>query len=185
MSEQDPAPDPASYDPLERQLADHQAEGGPPPDWEARVWAQVAEGQSAAGAWWRWLLPPLLFGAATVAFLLWPSVPDDGFTLQIKRGVRLMRGLSAAPGDELVVRAGAGGRAHVEVRVYRGDTTLVGRCVGAGDCRVELASPGAYRVLLVRADVTIGAKSAGLDDDLGRARAAGADVEVSEPVDVR
>ncbi len=186
MSELDTPPDPEAYDAVERRISAHQAEGGPPPDWEARVWAQIARGggERSRGPIWRWLLASVaVVAAALVALNLRPT--DDRFVVEVRRGEQIVRGMNAAPGDAIIVYAGDGGADFVAVRVYRNDAAVVGVCVAAGECRVTLDAPGTYRVVLGRGDDVWPRPAGTLDEDVGRARARGLEVTISEPIDVR
>lgn len=199
MNPEDPL-DPDRLDALERRLAALHADASPPPDWEARVWARIAreEDRARSPSRWRWLAAALPLGAAAVAglfvYLRGASTVqpvEPGLEIAIHQGGERVRGRAPAAGDVLVVRAGTGGAARAEVRVYRGDGELVARCGDGPGCRregdlvearVELPSPGEYRGLLLFSAEPIPPPAGSLDADVAAARAAGARFELSPPV---
>ena len=193
-------PDPERFDPVERLVARHGESFEPPPDWEARVWARIAAEPAArtswAPRWLRWLwAPALAAGVAAAVFLALPTTRTQpaGLSLSLESGGQVTRGHAAKPGDRLVLTASTGGVSNAELRVYREGRTLVARCTSAPPCRregdrldatVELPSVGRYRVLFLFSDGPLPEAASSLDEDAGRARAAGAKVRLSEPIDV-
>jgi hypothetical protein len=108
-----------------------------------------------------------------------------------------MRGGHARPGDVLEVQARTGGAAHAEVRVYldggrddggAGEALLL-RCTDQAPCSrrgddiaasLRLDQRGHYRLVFLHGPQPLPAPGASLDDDLARARAAGAAIEQHE-----
>lgn len=143
-----------------------------------------------------WMVVPLAAVAAGL-FLslrrdLLPAGPEG-----LRVGIRPAAGAArdhAVVGDDLVVRADAGGAPHVELRIYQGDDRLVVRCADAPPCRrdddlieaeVELDAPGAWHVLFLQSRQPLPPASTSVEADAARARAAGAAIRRSSAIRVR
>lgn len=168
-------------------------------DWQARVFAGVARMGERRASPWRWLVwlgAPAVLTAAVLLLLLRPvSGPESSgpvLALAFHRpgeGVAVMRGEHVRPGDVLDVTIRTGGAAHAELRVYRDDQALLVRCTDRPPCvrsddgltaSIRLEERGRYQIALLYGPQSLPAPGAGLDDDLARARAAGATVELRE-----
>lgn len=168
-------------------------------DWQARVWAGVARmGERRASPWRRllWLAVPAGLTAAVLLVLLrpgpGPQQSGPALALAFHRpgdGVEAMRGEHARPGDVLDVTIRTGGAAHVELRIYRDDQALLVRCTDQPPCvrrddgltaTISLEARGRYQIAFLYGPQPLPAPGASLDDDLARARAAGATVELRE-----
>jgi hypothetical protein len=187
-------------------------------DWEQQVLRglppQVASGdgtipitRARAAARWALMAAPAL--AAAAAVVIWlrsepppvdgPAPVDDELALTVRSGPTVRRGgaspTSASVGDilEVSARVGAGG----ELRVYRGERSLVRRCPGDSACRASgagaahvwvvdlpLDAPGRYQVIgFVGA---LGGDPTGLlDTDLATASRDGARVVMAQSLDVQ
>jgi hypothetical protein len=169
----------------------------PPGDWEARVFARIAREQPARRfSWWYALFPAL--AAAGLAVFLWrPRAPvDDAVTLVVGvvDAAQVVRGENPKPGDTLTLTATAGGMAHLSLRVYRDDRTLVFACGGPEpacprvDARVAaqvvMTAPGTYRSIVLTGAAPVPGPAGTLDADVAAARAAGAKVVQGEVVRV-
>jgi hypothetical protein len=173
-------------------------------DWQARVWAGVARANERRAPWRRWrswlLAAPLAAAAAALLVLLFsgpgsgPAGPALAYAVRAPaQGAEPMRGGHARPGDVLDLQARTGGAAHAELRVYgdRGgdDLVLILRCTDQPPCTrrgddieasVRLEQRGPYRIVFLHGPQPLPEPGAGLDDDLPRARAAGAAIELRE-----
>lgn len=155
----------------------------PPRPWWRRLAVRWTAGLAFAGA-----------AAAAIALMLRPPQPAGGeLQVAIHHGDET-RGdaREAAVGDRLVVRARP--RGPSELRVYRVDGPLVARCPAGPGCttaapdehavEITLEAPVQHHVILVvgaSAPLPEGTMNAYLD----AARAAGARVVTSRPIDVR
>jgi hypothetical protein len=197
----------AAYARLEAQLVEAGRAWVPPPDWEARVFARVAQTESAPRrSLWRWLVPALgLASAVVVGLVLMRSGPGGAgvgppvVELGVERGTQQMRGDAPRPGDTLVLRARVENGETAAVRVYRNDRTLVFACHDEPGCertrgdeadevlvRVSLAAPGEYRALVVVGfeGPAIDPPLAVLDQEFERVRKLGRHVQTPPPVRV-
>lgn len=174
----------------------------PPGDWEARVFARIAREQPARRfAWWQ-VLFPVLAAAGLAIWLARPATPGGGadpnaaplgLSLSVVDAAQVVRGENPKPGDALSLRVAVGGAAHVGLRVYRDDRTLVFACGHADACprtgdevvtRVTMDAPGTYRTLLMGGAAALPAPAGSLDADMARAREAGLQIVVGEVVRV-
>ncbi len=176
----------------------------PPGDWEAKVWARLAN-EKPAPARARW---PALFGlgaafaALAAFFLISTGGPDSlGLTSALERGggpvvrggpARQEEVQSAAPGDVLHLVAKVPRGKLGDLRVYRGANELVFDCATSPAClrskdgleaRVTLERAGTYRTLLLAADSQLPAATSDLDADYAAALRAGTAKE-SAPIEV-
>ena len=171
----------------------------PPGDWEARVMARIAREQPARRFGWWYALFPVLAAAGLALFLLRPGAPSlpgsDSLTLAL--GVvdtqQVVRGENPKPGDLLSIRVAVGRVAHVAVRIYRDDRTLVYGCGGTNDCprtgpdistQVAMDAPGEYRTIVLGGPNAVPAATGSLDGDVARAREAGLQVVLGDAVRV-
>ena len=187
----------AAYERLRQDLAGIGADGEPPADWEARVWARIEERKRRPR--WIWFLAPV--GAAALAATLFFAVPRTptvpSLVQEVAAGGPVRRAAGAKPGDRLDLRAGTAGSPHAELRIYRNGRDLVLRCLGdAGgpSCRRDgdelrasftLPSVGDYRALLVLDDEPLPPPGKGLDSDAGAAFDRGAQVLFGDEISVR
>jgi hypothetical protein len=177
-------------------------------DWQARAWAGIARAEERRAPWRRWrtwlLAAPLAAAAAAVLVLVLSGrgTEHEGPLLAYAvrapaPGAEPMRGGHARPGDVLDVQASTGGAVHAELRVYRdggrddggaGQALLV-RCTDQAPCSrrgddiaasVRLDQRGHYWLVFLHGPQPLPAPGASLDDDLARARAAGAAIEQRE-----
>ncbi len=188
----------AAYQGLRAGLAETGAGYRPPPDWQARTWAAIARRRDRRRRY-LWTLAPAGLGLAVLALVLIPSLPRaplvPSLAVEIAPGAGpVRRGVDAAVGDRLRLRAETAGASHAELRVYRNDSELVLRCSGEPPCErqetvlrasFELTSLGAYQSLLLLSDAPLPAPGAGFDADTGAALAAGARLELGAAVRVR
>jgi hypothetical protein len=183
-----------------RQAKDAYAPSG---DWEAKVWARIAN-QRAARPRARWALLGLgaAFAALTLFFVSSVGGPDAlALTSQVERNagprVRGEAGrpeavVSAAPGDVLHLVAKVPRGKLGDLRVYRGTSELVFQCAKSPACvhsrdgleaRVTLERAGTYRMLLMAADKELPAATSDLDTDYAAALRSGTAKE-SAPIEV-
>lgn len=167
-----------------------------PAGWQDRVFSSISESSRPAGKVSRWF-----FGFAAVAaaaVVVWhvrtPSIGPLAVRQEVVATDASRRSDSAAVGD--TIRAVAnGGRGQLrEIRLYRNDKDLVGRCPSTeNECivdgattelRIKLTSPGRYRSMAVVGPGPIPAPGKSLDDDAREASKAGASVEISAAIDV-
>ncbi len=197
----------AAYARLAEQLTETGRTWTPPADWEARVFARVAQTASAPRrSVWRWLMPALgLASAVVVGLVLTRSGPSGSASgapvveLGVERGTQQMRGDAPRPGDTLVLKARVENGETAAVRVYRNDRTLVFACHDEPGCertrgdereevlvRVPLAAPGEYRALVVVGfeGPAIDPPLAILDQEFERVRKLGRHVQTPPPVRV-
>jgi hypothetical protein len=171
----------AAYEALKVDLADGggATAGEPPPQWQARVWAEIARREAAPRRRRWWWAAPVAATAAVVLFFalrglmgllapLAPLAPPPSPTVELAvtvvRGEEMRRGSVAQPGDRLEMEARMGEAAHGELRLYRDDAELLLHCtsaaVGSVDraCEREgstlraaysLSAVGRYQVLLL------------------------------------
>lgn len=184
------------------QLMQASAGWQPPGDWEARVFARIAREQPARRfAWWQ-VLFPVLAAAGLAIWLVRPGTPGAGtetgaaplgLSLSVVDAAQVVRGETPKPGDALSLRVATGGAAHVALRVYRDDRTLVFACGHADACprtadavvtQVKMDAPGEYRTLLIGGAAAVPAPAGSLDADMARAREAGLTVVPGEVVRV-
>jgi hypothetical protein len=164
-------------------------------DWQARVFAgvaRVAEQRSRRRRWWLWVAAPLAAAAAALLALSLRAPqagPALAWALRRPGQSEAMRSEHARPGDVLDVNIHTGGAAHAELRVYRDDQALLVRCTDQPPCArsgdeitaaVTLDERGRYQIVLLHGQQPLPAPGAHLDDDLARARAAGASVVLRE-----
>ena len=168
-------------------------------DWEARIWARVAAEKPSRG-WLPWL-GGLLAAAGLIAVLLpvFLPAPTPPLEWSVAAGeARQLRGSAAHPGDRLLVRTAP----EADLRLFREDA-LHARCAadtappvptppGGPPCRpgtdalkaeLVFGPPGRYRLVSLRGGRPV-EPALGLDATLGAARAAGAEVETSLPIEV-
>lgn len=172
----------------------------PPPFWQSRVRAAIAERRARRHRpWWTWLLVPAGVMAPLVAFVLMrpPEIPRPvALMIEIEPGPdTVRRGEEAHPGDRLVLRADPVLEPNVELRVYRNDEILVLSCSTEPPCArtgheirasVVLEARGTYQTVLFRSGQPIPPPAAArLDRDAGAAFAAGARVELGPKIEVR
>lgn len=195
----------ARYGEIEQDLAALGASDRPPPDYQARVWARIAQRRAAeqsARPWyrrWWWLVLPI--PAALAALLPLPRAPRDrplrpvlGYAVAPRPDAPPMRGQAARPGDVLSLEATTAGNRVAELRVYRGDRALVLRCTTEPPCErqgdalsaaIELPGRGDYHVLLLTSSTPLPAPLPALAQDIAAAEQAGAVVERGPPLVVR
>ena len=187
----------AAYERLRQDLSEIGADGEPPADWEARVWARIEERKRRPR--WVWLLTPV--GAAALAAALFFAVPRTpsapSLVQEVVAGGPVRRAAVARPGDRLDLRAETAGSPHAELRIYRNGFEIVLRCpsdVGDASCRrqgseirasLTLPSVGDYRAVLVLDDEPLPSPGKGLDSDAGAAFAQDAQVLLGDEISVR
>jgi hypothetical protein len=168
----------------------------PRPDWQARVWAEVARrGASKRRPWWSgWLVPAGAVAAlALVLAARWLTpAAAPGLTVAVLPGDSVRRGATAQPGDRLDLRAVTGGAGHAELRVYRDDSEIVLRCAEEAPCRrrggrleasLVLPSIGSFQAVLLTSDSAIVPPTGlGLDADAAAALDAGVRFELGEEI---
>lgn len=187
----------AMYRELTNALVDVGSSHEPHPQWQARVWAEIArrhESQPRLG--WRVWLVPLGVAAALLMVLVLPGLlqqsTDPG--TQIAGGVEtaqapglrvaiepvgsVYRSVGAAIGDRLRLEATTGDARHAELRVYRDADELVLRCSTEAPCQqadgkltaeIDFPEPGTYQTVLLLASSPLPAPSgAGFEVDLDR-----------------
>lgn len=197
-----PPPSPeiaADYAELERLLAELPL-GAPDDGWHDEVLRKAraaAPPPLATQPWWRrqarWKLGGLVAAAALVVVLLWVP-PGDVLEVAIRPGPQqrgdIRRGdtMRAVLDDQLVIQARPDGTG--DLRVYRRDGKLVGRCPDGPGCsggredyllELRLDAPGQYDVVLVTggaAGIPVGSK----EDFLAAAHQQGADVVAHGPI---
>lgn len=188
----------AEYEQLQASIRDLDRAHTGRADWQARVWAGVARTaqRRSRRRWWLWIAAPL---AAAAAALLALSLrgsghgPGDGpalaFAVRRPGQAEAMRSEHARPGDVLDVNIRTGGAAHVELRIYREDQALIVRCTDRPPCArdgdevtatIPLDERGRYQIVFLYGEQPLPAPGARFDEDLARARAAGATVELRE-----
>jgi hypothetical protein len=177
-------------------------------DWQARVWADIARSPASSRAarprWAPWL--GWAAGAAAAAALALVAFQSVGGPASLEVSTRLevgggpvVRGASsvgsevqyAVPGTVLHLVAKVPRGKLGDVRVYRGNDTLVFQCASSKACqrsrdgleaRVTLDRAGSYRTLTLAADA-LPAATGNLDADYAAARRAGSALE-SAPIEV-
>jgi hypothetical protein len=213
-----PLEDPPQYDALGRMLQEL-PQLTTPLDVRARLQAALDEeaarpghpsrtlpapsiGRAARGWPLRWPVIAGALAAAAVLLFVWLGRDTGGgggaspeLAVLIQRGDEVHRAADvAAIGDRLQARLRVPGAA--ELRVYRGDHSLVARCPGSAGCaerddrgsralsvEMSLGELGRYRVVgLIGASIP--APTGAFDDDLRVARAGGARVVTSATIDV-
>jgi hypothetical protein len=200
----------AAYLALARRLADASPTWVASPDWEMRLDRTIA--QRAAVRRRRRMLAGLAVAAAAaasvIAYLVVRSPSRDPrpalavtLALEITRGDDLRRAEMPRVGDLLHLKATAGGHRHAELRVYRGATELVLRCVPADEDRnadgdvcarrgdeltatLRFSAIGHYRVVVVASSSPVPAPQGSLDADTAAARSASADLMLSDILDI-
>ena len=187
----------AVYERLRQDIAGIGADGEPPADWEARVWARIEERKGKPR--WIWFLAPV--GAAALAATLFFAVPRTpsapSIFQEVVAGGTVQRATGARPGDRLDLRAETAGSSHAELRIYRNGSELVLRCPSdssdsscrrdGGEIRASLTFPSAgdYQAVLVLDDEPLPLPGKGLDPDAGAAFAQGAEVLLGDEISVR
>jgi hypothetical protein len=184
----------ALYERLRQDIAGIGADGEPPTDWEARVWARIEERRVKPR--WIWFLAPM--GAAALAatlFFAMPRTPSSPSLVQeVVAGGPVQRATGARPGDRLDLRAEAAGSLHAELRIYRNGSELILRCPGGPSCQhdgdelsaaLTFPSAGDYQAVLVLDDEPLPLPGKGLDPDAGAAFAQDAQVLLGDEVSVR
>jgi hypothetical protein len=180
----------AVYERLRQDIAGIGADGEPPADWEARVWARIEERKGRPR--WIWFLAPV--GAAALAATLFFAVPRTPSAPSIFQEVVAGGTTGARPGDRLDLRAETAGSSHAELRIYRNGSELVLLCPGDPSCqddgdelRASLTLPavGDYQAVLVLDDEPLPPPQKGLDSDAGAAFAQGAEVLLGDQISVR
>jgi hypothetical protein len=189
----------ASYDRLRKGLGALGERHEPPARWQERVWEALEERRARRSRrWWLWSVVPAGVAAALAAFLL-VRTPGEPLSVSLQLEVRegegaVRRGLEAQPGDQLLLRATAGGAQHAELRVYRNDSDLILRCSDEPPCSrrgdsleamLDLQTVGRYQGLLFTSTAPIPPPVSDLDGDAGAALAAGAEIEIGPDVVVR
>lgn len=186
-----------SYRELTRDIRATATTLAPPDDFQARVLAEIERRQRRARHR-RWMggAAAAVAVAAAIA-LLWRgdgaprTQPRVALEQSIESSGRAVRGVSAKPGDVLVLRAEVGDE-PAELRVYGEAGGLVLRCTEAPPCaraggrlgaRVELSVRGDYRAVVVVGDA--GSPTGELGADVAALEAAGATVVIGESVQVR
>lgn len=141
---------------------------------------------------YRWAMAGTLVAVAAVAVLmLRPRPRADELEVAIRHGDHVRGDSSeAVVGDHLIIRARPGGPS--DLRVYRGNGTLVARCPDGPGCitpvrgehaiEITFDAPVQYYVILVvgRTDLP----AATMDAYLDAARAANVRIVTYEPIDV-
>jgi hypothetical protein len=192
----------AAYERLEGELATAGHGIEPPPGWQFGLWAAVEQRKSARSrlrGWW--MLLPAAAALFLALLLLWPAAPPVArlaLAVTVETGAgSVRRGAEAHPGDRLHLHASTGKAEVAELRVYRNNRALVLHCSNEPPCQrrqgaLEAAFPlpaiGTYQSLLLtsqRSLPALPADSAGLDADVGRALAAGAQATLGPEVEVR
>jgi len=184
----------AAYARLRQDIAGIGAGDEPPADWEARVWARLAERKRRPR--WIWLLAPV--GAAALAATLFFALPrtpaEPSLVQELVEAGPTRRATGAHPGERLHLRAETAGSPQAELRVYRNGRDLLLRCPGDASCQRKgselsatllLSSPGTYQAVLVLDDDPLPPPGKGLDPDAGAAFAQGARVLLGEEIAVR
>jgi hypothetical protein len=186
------------YARVRQALARLPAEGGPPPGWEARVFARIRRNQTHRWGWlWRPAAAASVVASASLLVMLWPDRGLPGLEVEVREGVgQTVRTLSAKPGDVLRVRASTAGHRHAELRVYR-DGVLELRCTEKSPClrergrlsaEVPLSAVGRYESVLVLSDKALSQPPAEqlrrMSPDLDAAISAGAKIVTTGAVDV-
>lgn len=187
---------------LAARILDAGAGWSPPGDWEARVFARIAQEKPARRFQWWWALLPTMAAAGLVAALLYPRPPVDRspgaitFTVTVIDAAQVLRGENPKPGDVLSVRIAspdASRSGRLGVRIYRDDRTLVYACGAPETCprdgevttiSTRMEAPGAYQTLLLSGEAVLPAPAGSLDADVAAARAVGLQVTLGEPVRV-
>lgn len=192
------------YARLERDLTDLGLDDRPPANYQARVWARIAERRTATKPWyqrWWWLVLPAPVVAAMAIIL---ALPDERANLdmvelrydivQPSDAIRRRGHGTARPGDVLSLHASTGEARKTELRVYRGEDELVLQCSNEPPCerrdgtllaKTVLLSRGEYQVLLLASDEPLPAPAPSLAHDIAMAEQRGAVIERSEPIEVR
>jgi hypothetical protein len=160
----------------------------PAPGW----WARLARGR-------RWLLMAGVAGVATAGVVLAvASRSGPGGELAVALVVeknRLAPGArgEAKPGDDLVVAVTGAPAVSTDVRVYRNDRQLVGRCGDPHPCRrqagrlilqLPIPAPGRYRALAVTPAGVLLPAAGSYDEDRARLESAGGHAVASPVVEV-
>jgi hypothetical protein len=186
----------AAYERLGTVIAIADDDLEPRPDWQARVWAEVARRDaSQRRPWWSgWLVPAGAVAAlALVLAARWLTpVAVPGLTVTVRPGHGFRRGAAVHPGDRLDLLAVTGGADHAELRVYRDDSKIVLRCDEEAPCRrrgrrleapLMLPSIGSYQTVLLTSDSAIVPPTGlGLDADAAAALDAGVRVDLGDEV---
>jgi hypothetical protein len=191
----DPSADLRPYDRITASLADRRAK--PRADFDDRLWTTIDAGPARARRS-RWLAAAgvvAVAAAVVVAVRVWPGPSPKtatpgavALTVSVRAGDGPpRRSTSASVGDVLVVEAVTGGAAHVALRVYRDDRTLVLTCTDAAPCertgnRVHAAwtitAPGVYQIAWIAGATAPPAATGNADPDLAAAIEAGSQVRI-------
>jgi hypothetical protein len=176
-----------------------------PAGWQDGVRRRIAVARRRSRA--RWIGGAVL-AAAAAAIALWlvrpgPGEPIAALQTSILRGSGAMRATEARPGDRLQLAARVDPARAGELRVYRlaplgalilrcapGDPAAPAACDRRGDqLSAEAALPvaGRYRAALFAGawPDAAGHVTGSLDQDVAAARAAGLEVVLDDPIDVR
>ncbi len=170
----------------------------PPPGWEARVFEELDARRRGRGPHWvkRLAVAAVVVVAGAAPFLMRKGASP---VLPLRLSVEVMadehaqlRGQAAHAGDRLKLLAQVTPGENAELRVWR-EGELVLRCPGAALCRQEgaalsgelkLPAVGRYQALVVSSPKQLAPPLPRYADDAAALLAAGARVEMAEPVDV-
>lgn len=189
MSEPTPDPTPPS-DPmarLEQALRDVGSDASPPPGWESRVRAAVAE-STPRRSWWWFALPSFGGLAAAVAgwALLIRQVPAAAQRLAVNvavshrpQGDVMMSEDEFRRGDVVTIDATPGGT-HRRILVYVGTVPQPDACTTPPPCALTLRLIGPYTVLAMSSDRALPEPAGDFDTDQRAALDAGAQTAVKQ-----
>ena len=200
-----------AYTRLTHEIAELDATVEPLAGWQERVWTRIRRDRQESrsesrGAWRlaRWLIPVGAV-AAVALFTFWPSAlpapAPPSIQAEILSGQATVRGLDAHPGDQLRVRATMSGHERAELRIYfngldviatcsaiAGVRTVTGPCLLDGDALVmttTLKSLGTYQPVLIVSAQAVPGSAGNMNQDIGAAIQAGAQVKPGDPIAVR
>ncbi|MFN3199679.1 MAG: hypothetical protein ACE366_14835 [Bradymonadia bacterium] len=183
-------------------LGAHQAEAAPEGNWEAKIWAGIAQEEASARPqrpkWLVWLLGPALAAAAALAVVMLSKDTQThgprGLSLEVIADAQGVRGDHAKVGDRLRLNVSLGDASRADLRVYRGESELVYRChrdQRGDNCTISdtaitatvgFPATGEYRALVIYdGDLPL---SGGLDADVAAARAKSLKITLSDAIEV-
>lgn len=203
----------AMYRELTTALADVGSADDPHPQWQARVWAEIARRrETPARLGWRVWLVPLGVAAALLMVFLLPGlleqgsgpptqiagggeVQPPGLRVAIEPVGSVYRSVGAAIGDRLRLEATTGDAPYAELRVYRDAGPVVLRCAEEAPCsredgtlvaEIDFPEPGTYQtVLLLSGEPLPEPTGAGLEADRDALYAAGAKILPGDQIRVQ
>lgn len=201
-----------AYTHLTHEIAELDVTVEPLTGWQERVWTRVRRDREESASesrgiwqWARWLIPVGAVAAVAVFTLWWPArLPapaEPSIQAEILSGQATVRGLEAHPGDQLRIRATISGQERAELRIYFNSFDVVATCAAiastrtvTGPCRLDgdtlvmtaaLNSLGTYQPVLIASAQAIPSSAGNMNQDIGAAIQAGAEVKAGDSIAVR